>query len=203
MAGTPSPRDWSRIYVAQREDAGKNFGDAAGGNGPDGKPVPLMDAAQARELLKYWVAAGAEVEARAKSDGKTKDSLDRLAAAHKRFTAAMQPFAASVLIDAGKDLRSLQPATGTSIMLGRDACIKFWAAVWQLANALTAVGVSPNASDLWWKSLGEAARDVGNAAKGAAVAVADAAKSGLEGGVMVLVVLGGLWLLSQAKGNRG
>lgn len=185
---TPTAKDWTRIYIAQRADAGKQFGDFAE-PGPNGKKVPKMPAAHARELLRYWYAAG--VDAIKRTGDKPKATRARLDKAWGEFQDRMRPFAATVVVDP-----AAQAATGESLGLPFAACVAFWDAVKGLALAMMAANVAPLAGDLWWQSLAEATRDAARAVGKGAAAVVDAASSAgkwalVVAGLVAIVVLGG------------
>jgi len=182
----PRNTDWTRIYVSQRRDAGKSFGDFMR---PDGKldldahskRIPRMPMEHARELLKYWYVAGKDAEERKFGSFSASPGVARWSSAWDRYTSSMQPFAASVLVDGG--------GAGT-IGLSRTAVVEFWDATHALAMALEALKVSPLASDMWWKSVEEAVDDV-----------KAALTSGGSWALLAVVALGAFAF--SGKGKRG
>lgn len=191
MAKAPAPGDWTAIRLAQMRDAGRKFGDFDK-PAPNAKLLPRMDASYARETLKYWYAVSAEALEKLKT--KTGASLIRLTKSVDRWRAAMQPFAASVLIDGAQDLTAVHPETGTSLLLPYDACLKFWDETQALTTALAASKLAPDKSDLWWSSVAESAKDLGKK-------VADVLDTGASWGFVVLLV-GVVALLGGRNNNK-
>ncbi len=178
MAKKPAPGDWTAIRIAQMREAGEKFGNFAEPS-PDGKRVPQMDAEYARELLKYWFATATALRER-HFERMTTDSRDRLTSAFDAFKREMQPFAATVLTES--------PAAGQSFMLSHKAVLQFFDAVGKLAFQLKASELAPAASDLWWQSVAEAARDVKN--KVVEVVETGASWGLLALGLVAVIVLG-------------
>lgn len=190
MARAPAPNDWTAIRLAQMRDAGRRFGDFEK-PAPNAKLLPHMDAQYAREILKYWYATSAEALERMKT--KTGASLIRLTKAVDAYRKAMQPFAATVLVDVATDVADDAP----SLLLSYDACLKFWDATQALTTALAASALAPDKSDIWWSSVAEATRDVGKK-------VAEVLDTGASWAFVALLVVGGALLLggSESKGRR-
>ena len=190
MARAPAAKDWTAIRLAQMRDAGKKFGDFEK-PAPNAKLLPHMDAAYAREILKYWYTTSADLLERSKT--KVGASHIRLTKAVDRYRAAMQPFAATVLVDVATDVADDAP----SLLMTYEASLRFWDATQALTSALAASEWAPGKSDLWWQSLGEAARDVGKK-------VADVLDTGASWGFVALLVIGGALLLGggNSKDNR-
>lgn len=184
MAKAPTPGDWTAIRLAQMREAGAKFGDFPEGDA-NGKRVPQMDAEYARELLKYWYATATALRERF-FESMTKDSRDRLTSSFEAFKREMQPFAASVLTES--------PAPGQSFMLSHAAVLKFFDAIGRLAFALKAAALAPNADDLWWASVVEAARDVKNK-------VVEVVETGASWAFVGLLAVGAI-LLSRDGGSR-
>lgn len=188
MARAPASGDWTAIRLAQMRDAGRQFGDFEQA-APNGKLLPRMDAAYARELLKYWLAVAATGLDRTST--KVGQSHIRLTRAVDRFRADMQPFAASVLVDLTK--QAAQGADAASVLLPFEACLKFWNATQALTSALAASSWAPDKSDLWWQSVGEQVRAVGKA-------VAKVAEGGIGLGVGLALVVGAFIIFGNRRG---
>lgn len=183
----PGPKDWTAIRIAQMREAGKQFGDFEQ-PAPGAKLLPRMDAAWAREILKYWY--GISATAMERTSTKVGQSHIRLVKAVDRYRAEMQPFAATVLVD-------VATPSDQSLLMPYDACLKFWDATSKLTAALAAAEWAPDKSDLWWASVAEAASDAGK--KAAAVATTGASWVLVALGLGALLVLGN----SGSKERRG
>lgn len=191
MARAPAAKDWTAIRLAQMRDAGKKFGDFEK-PAPNAKLLPHMDAAYAREILKYWYTTSADLLERSKT--KVGASRIRLTKAVDAYRAAMQPFAATVLVDVATDVAT---DGGASLLMTYEASLKFWDATQALTSALAASEWAPDRSDLWWQSVAEAANDVKKK-------VAEVLDTGASWGFVALLVIGGALLLGggNSKDNR-
>lgn len=174
------------MRLAQMRDAGKQFGDFEK-PAPNAKLLPRMNASFAREILRYWYAASETALVGMKA--KAGPSLIRLTKAVDRYRAAMEPFAASVLID-------LPLGEQQSLLLTYEASLKFWDATQALSTAMAATSWAPDKTDLWWQSVAESAQDLGKKA----VAIVETGASAL---VVGLVVVGALLLSNNRKEKRG
>lgn len=194
----PSSRDWTAIYVEQRNRAATQFG-AFEQAGPNSKKVPHLAASYAREVGGYWLTEGQ----RAKAGRVAKLPEERRASFNKAlatFAAEMQPFGSTVLAE---PLKLVNPsAASDELMLSFDASVNFWAAVRGFAIAMAGAGVVPLASDLWWKALSESAKDLARNAANAAADVIDTVGGAGKWIVVGLIAYAALELLRDERRNR-